>query len=115
MSERPTIIVPDMCRKHQWLLLQQVGIGPEGPWRSAVIAAQITLFQGTTAHAATYAVIGDDVQRIGELGCLACYRPDVFGQVVDAFTTGGMAEVKALGERLVAEAGRGLSLDGGAK
>ena len=115
MSDRPTIVVPDMCQKHQWLLLQQVGIGPEGPWRSAVIAAQIVLFQGTTAHQDTFAKIGGDVLRIAELGCLACYRPDTFGQVVEAFRDGGIAATKALGERLVAESGRGLSYEGGAK
>lgn len=109
MSDPPKIVVPDMCQTHQALLLQQLGIGPDGPWRSAVIVAQIALFEGTTAHPDTYERIGGDILRISELGCLACYRPDTFGQVVDAFTTGGIAAVKALGERLVTEARRGLS------
>lgn len=111
MTDRTKITVPDMCQKHQWLLVRQAGIGPEGPWRSAIIACQIALFQGTTAHPDTFAKIGDDVTRIAELGCLACYRPDTFGQVVAAWQAGGMGAVKALGERLVDEAGRGLTVE----
>lgn len=98
------IIVPDMCQLHQRLLLDQVQIGPKGPWRSAIIAAQIALFQGATAHPDTHERIGRDITRIGELGCLACYRPDTFGQVVEAFQRDGIAGTKALGERLVADA-----------
>lgn len=108
--ETPRITVPDMCQKHQALLLRQIGIGPEGPWRSHIIVAQIALFQGTTAHPDTYARIGGDVTRIGELGCLACYRPDTFGAIVAAFQQGGIGAVKQLGERLVEEAGQGLRL-----
>lgn len=100
-TDEPRIVVPDMCQKHQRLLLDQIGIGPDGPWRSHIIAAQIALFQGTTAHAGTYERIGGDVTRIGELGCLACYRPDTFGAIVQAFQQGGIAAVKRLGERLV--------------
>jgi hypothetical protein len=100
-TERPQITVPDMCQRHQRLLLDQIGIGPEGPWRSAIVSAQVTLFQGATAHPNTYSRIGRDVTRIGELGCLACDRPDVFGEIVQAWQLGGMASVKALGERLV--------------
>jgi hypothetical protein len=83
---------------HQRLLLDQIGIGPNGPWRSAIIATQVTLFQGTVAHPTTYAKIGGDVHRIGELGCLACERPDVFGDIVQAWLDGGMGAVKTLGE-----------------
>lgn len=104
MSEEKTPIrVPDMCQKHQRLLLDQVGIGEAGPWRVYVIVAQITLFQGTTAHPDTYHRIGRDVQRIGELGCLACFRPDTFGEVVQALKDGGIPAAKALGDRLIAE------------
>lgn len=104
--EQPQIVVPDMCQKHQRLLLDQIGIGPDGPWRSALICVQITLFQGATAHPSTYTRLGGDVRRIGELGCLACDRPDVFGEAVQAFQSGGIGAVKALGEQLVADASK---------
>lgn len=111
MSE-PRITVPNMCQKHQRLLLKQIGIGPEGPWRSHIIVAQIALFQGTTAHPDTYHRIGGDLQRLGELGCLACFRPDTFGEIVQAFQVGGIGAVKALGERLVNEYRKDVKTDG---
>lgn len=102
----PQITVPQMCQKHQRLLLDQVGIGPDGPWRSTIVCVQLTLFQGATAHPSTYDRIGGDVTRIGELGCLACDRPDVFGAAVQAFQHGGIGAVKALGERLIEAAAK---------
>lgn len=102
----PRIDVPAMCQRHQRLLLDQIGIGPDGPWRSHIIVAQIALFQATTAHPSTYARIGGDVTRIGELGCLACDRPDAFGEIVQAFQRGGIAAVKQYGEQLVAACAR---------
>ncbi|MGE3276744.1 MAG: hypothetical protein AB7O67_16655 [Vicinamibacterales bacterium] len=111
--DRPQILIGDMCQKHQRLLVDQIGVAPDGPWRVCVIAAQIALFQGTTAHPDTFDRLGGDIRRIGELGCLACYRPDTFGEVVQAFQqepAPNIAAVKALGERLVAEAGRGMKL-----
>ncbi len=104
------IFIPDMCALHRRLLLAQVGIGRDGPWRSAVIAAQIALFQGTTAHPQTPERVGGDLSRLREVGCLACFRPDTFGLVVEAFQKGGIAATIALGERLVREAGHGVSL-----
>jgi hypothetical protein len=89
-----------MCQLHQRLLLDQIGVGPDGPWRSHIIVAQITLFQSATAYPGTYDRIGGDVTRLGELGCLACYRPDTFGEIVQAFQGGGIGAVKALGERI---------------
>lgn len=102
MGEQPRIVVADMCQLHQRLLLDQIGVGPDGPWRAHIIAAQITLFQATTAHPGTYEHVGGDASRIAELGCLACYRPDTFGEIVQAFQHGGMGAVKALGDRIVA-------------
>lgn len=82
-----------MCQKHQWLLLQQIGIGPTGPWRSHILSAQITLFQGTTPR------LTDVRAQLPGLGCLACHGPDLFGEVVQAMQQGGIAQCKALGEK----------------
>lgn len=98
------ILVPDMCKKHQGLMLVQVGIGPDGPWRSAIIAVQIALFQGATSRQGTHAKIDGDITRIAELGCLACFVPDVFGECVQAFIDGGIGATKALGEQYVSNA-----------
>lgn len=103
MKEQP-IKVPDMCQRHQRLLLDQLGIGPEGPWRVHILVAQLTLFQGTTAHPTTYERIGGDILKLETLGCLACFRPDTFGEIVQTFLDGGIPAVKELGERLVSNA-----------
>jgi hypothetical protein len=49
-----------------------------------IIMAQIALFQAATADPTFYARIGGDLQRIGEVGCLACFKPDAFGEIVEA-------------------------------
>jgi hypothetical protein len=101
MSEQTRIELPQMCQLHQSLLLMQLHIGPQDPWRAHIIVAQIALFQATTAHPDTYKKIGGDVTRIPELGCLACYRPDSFGEIIQKFQEGGMAAVKKWGENQV--------------
>ncbi len=105
--EQPRITVPQMCQLHQRLLVDQLEIGPDGPWRSHILVAQITLFQATTAHPSTYKQIDGDVQRIEELGCLACFRPDAFGEIIQAFQQGGIGAVKALGEKYVTKPKQG--------
>lgn len=94
----PQVHVPDMCKKHQSLLIHQLNIPEIGPWRSTILIAQIVLFQGVLGQQATHDRIKGDVMRVSELGCLACWRPDIFGEIVNAFQTGEAGAVKALGE-----------------
>lgn len=106
MDEQPTIQVPNMCQKHQSLLVHQTGYTGADPWRTLVIVAQMALFQGATADPATYERIGGDIMRLPELGCLACYKPDLFGEVVEAAKSKDIGAIKALGERWVIEGQR---------
>lgn len=103
-QKRPQVLLPEICAKHQRLLFKQARYGPHDPWQSLYMMAQIVLFQCTTAHPATYDKIGGDVTRIGELGCLACYRPDAFGEIVEAAKTHDLGQIKAIGERWMKEA-----------
>ena len=89
-----------LCQTHQYLLVHQLGIPPTGPWRAAIIMATIALFQATTAEPGVYEKLGGDISRIKELGCLGCYRPDVFGELVDA----GLDGMKTVGERYINKA-----------
>lgn len=98
VDKKVPIEIPQMCHTHQALLVQQTGFKPSDPWRALMIVAQIALFQGATSRSGTYELIGNDVRRIGELGCLACYQPDRFGEIVQSVQTGGMGSVKELGE-----------------
>lgn len=91
--------VPAMCMKHQSLLVHQVGVTKDGPWRSLIIMAQIALFQAATAREGTYEKLGGDITRLKQLGCLACYQPDRFGEIVAAAQKG--ESIKELGEKWV--------------
>lgn len=97
------IAIPDLCQKHQWLLVKQARYKETDPWRALVIITNIALFQAVTSDGVSYARIGGDVARIGELGCLACHKPDAFGQIVEAAKTRELGAIKALGERWVEE------------
>lgn len=101
-GDRPLIVVPQMCTTHRSLLVHQAGYGPNDTWRALVIASNIVLFQAATADPQTWARI-DDVTKIGELGCLACYKPDAFGEVVEAAKSHDLGQIKALGERWLKE------------
>lgn len=106
MSEHPQVEVPQMCQKHQRLLVEQLRIGPEGPWQIAIVAVQIVLFQGSLTFQSVWGKIGGDVTKLKTLGCLACERPDVFGEAIEAYRQHGIAGTKARGERYVAEGKR---------
>jgi hypothetical protein len=98
MSETVPIMVADLCRKHLSELINRAGYKETDPWRSLVIMAQIALFQAATADAKTHELIGDDISKIGTLGCLACYKPDAFEEIVDAAKTKEPRAIKELGE-----------------
>lgn len=100
-EQRDVVYPADMCKKHQWLLVTQARYRESDPWRALVVAAQITLFQAATCDPKTHERIGDDIRKIGSLGCLACYEPDAFGEIVEAAKSRELGKIKALGERWV--------------
>lgn len=102
----PRVDVPQMCEKHQRLLVTQAEHGPRDPWRALILMAQVALFQAATADAKTRERLGGQIARIHELGCLACYKPDAFGEVVEAAKSNVPGALKALGDRWVAEAAK---------
>lgn len=103
---KPRIEVPQLCQKHQSLLVHQLGFTPDDPWRALIIMTNIALFQAATARPATHERLGGVIERLPELGCLACYLPDAFGEIVDAVQREGLGAIKPLGEKWVAEGSR---------
>jgi hypothetical protein len=101
MSDQPTINIPPMCRTHQSLLVHQAGYGPNSEWRVLIIMAQAALFQGLSADAKVQAESKGDIQHLGTIGCHACRKPDLFGEVVEAAKSKDLGNIKALGERWV--------------
>lgn len=96
------IMAPGMCLTHRVLLVRQVGYGPQDPWRALEITATIVLFQAATCDEKIYAEVGGDVTKIAGLGCLACRKPDAFGQIVEAAKLREPGALKALGDSWVA-------------
>lgn len=95
-------MAPGMCQTHRALLIQQAGYGPLDPWRALEITASIVLFQAATCDATIHAEVGGDVTKIAALGCLACRKPDAFGQIVEAAKRREPGALKALGDSWVA-------------
>lgn len=100
MTDKPIELTP-MCQKHQALLVQQCGYSETDPWRGLVIASQVVLFQMVSCDTEVHARVGGDVQRFNELGCLACLKPDLFGEVVEAAQSPDPLALKQLGERYI--------------
>lgn len=103
------ITLAPMCETHRVLLVRQCGYRPQDTWRALEIATQVALFQGATADPKVRAETGGVVEKISELGCLACRKPDLFGELVDKVQrtfprTSHLAAIKALGEGWVATA-----------
>jgi len=99
------ISMPQMCDRHQQLLVHQAGYSEKDPWRALIVVTQIALFQATTCDPKTAVRIGGDVSRLSELGCLACNKPDSFGEIVEAAKSRDLGDIKALGEKWINEAG----------
>jgi len=83
-TPNPQVVVPDLCKTHLSLLVHQAGWKKYEPWRAWTVMAQITLFQGVTGKLTTWEHLDKDVTRLPELGCLGCFAPDIFGEVVEA-------------------------------
>lgn len=84
MSEdRNVIPIPDMCGKHQYLLVRQCSYGPHDPWRALLVSTQIALFQGATSDLGVWREADGRVENLMKIGCLACRKPDLFGELVD--------------------------------
>lgn len=87
-----------MCQTHQYLLVHQAGFTETDPWRALIIMAQIALFQAATTDPQLHERTGGDITRVGEIGCLACFKPDAFGEVVEAAKSPDRGAIKRLGE-----------------
>src|SRR5678809_799238 len=94
----PTVVVPDMCQLHQSLLVHQAGFSRTDPWQALIIVAQVALFHAATEDPTLRPKLGGDLMRIGEIGCLACFKPDVFGGIVVAAQAGGLDAIKRMVE-----------------
>lgn len=106
MSERPRITVPDLCPTHLSLFVHGAGLSPTEPWRAFVVGAQIALFQAVTVDLRAHERMGGVITNLPQIGCLACYKPDRFGEIVEVARTKDLGAIKVLGESWISEAQR---------
>lgn len=104
MADQPRIVIPDLCNTHQVLLVQQANYSRADPWRALLISANVALFQGATCDQKVREETGGDLEKIGTLGCLACRKPDLFGEVIEAAKSHNLYDIKTLGEKWIAAA-----------
>ena len=102
-QDNPLIEPAELCKLHQSLLIHQCRFKKSDPWRALIIMTQIALFQGATADPILYEKLKGDITKISEIGCLACFKPDKFGEIVESVIKNGMSSIKALGESWVNE------------
>jgi hypothetical protein len=100
MSDEP-IQLPEMCATHMRLLVLQANYKETDPWQALVLVSQVALFQMASCDPNIHARVGGDIYRFKELGCLACLKPDAFGEVVVAAMSRDLGNIKALGESYV--------------
>lgn len=102
INPKGTISVSDMCKLHQSLLVHQAQYSRDDAWRALICMAQIALFQAATVDPHFHELIGGNINRASEVGCLACFKPDAFGEIVEAAKNKrDMGAIKRLGESWV--------------
>lgn len=98
MKDKPLIQIPNMCKMHQSLLVNQCNFTKNDPWRSLIIMAQVSLFQAATVDDNFYQEIDGDLLKTEKIGCLACFKPNIFDEIVNVVQTKGQGAIKELGE-----------------
>lgn len=79
----PQIEIPPMCLNHRTILVQDAGFKVSDPWQSLELITQVALFQIATSQKITHDRIGEDITKIKELGCLACWSPAEFSKITE--------------------------------
>lgn len=106
-------VIPTLCERHRAELVHGLAIPESGPWQTAIIVASILLFQASTAddrvwQRCTLLENGDrdanDLSLVlAEIGCLACFKPESFGQLLGIMQKHGIT--------YAAELSRGTRVD----
>lgn len=113
MSNDPTqkqVKPANLCGTHRFLLVDQTGFKRSDPWMALEIATQIALFQACTVDDKIWSKLGGEIQKLSEIGCMACAKPDAFGEIVNVASSttkaGAIGAIKNLGESWIAAAQR---------
>lgn len=97
-EETKQINVPSMCIHHQRRLVVEAKYSPKDPWQSLMIMTNIVLFQAAAADKKTHEKLNNDITKIDSLGCLACYKPTVFGEITRIAKSRDLGKLKEYGQ-----------------
>jgi hypothetical protein len=89
--DRPRVEI--LCRRHEHeLIVHDLEIPESGPWKPAMLYAQMLLFSKVAGDPRVVARIdGDDHNLslvLAEIGCMACFAPDVYERAVRVLRKG---------------------------
>lgn len=114
MSENPTVVVPQLCQKHQRALIQRLMIPESGPWRVAIITAQIMMFQAAVANDVVWqrcSALADGQPNsedlslvLAEIGCLACFEREGWLRVLRIMGTKGIRYAAQVAQKQIEDA-----------
>lgn len=84
MSEKEvkTIKPAQMCYPHRYELVHKAKFKEHDPWMALEISATLALTQAALAENKYHIKYGSDPEMIGNVGCLACFCPNVFKKIV---------------------------------
>jgi predicted TIM-barrel fold metal-dependent hydrolase len=78
MSEKPQVVIPQMCERHRYdFLARRMKIGPDDPRLAIEVTVQLLLFRIVAADPRIVARAAGEADNLslvlGELGCMACW------------------------------------------
>lgn len=78
--------VPQLCQSHQVHLVTRLRLGPDDPWRAAMVVNALLMFQRASQDNSIHARTGGDIGQLSlvlaEIGCLACRYPEDFSSAL---------------------------------
>lgn len=91
--ERPQVVVPELCKKHQRdLIVRRLKVPESGPWQGTLAAAQLLLFNRAAADPRIVARAEQSTENLtlvlAEVGCLACYLPEWYRRSITVLRRG---------------------------
>jgi hypothetical protein len=103
-DKEPPIAVPPLCQRHQRDVCVALGLGPKGPWQSAVVITNIAMFQVAARDQRVWercpVVEGTDKRDaqgltmvLAEIGCLGCWLPRELRGLLRFAQLHGLSEV----------------------
>lgn len=87
-------IAPPLCEGCKTTVVEQLDLGPDGPWQAVVLAATTAVTFAAMASPTVRKRLGEgtatDVSIVlNELGCLGCWQPEALGAGVAVIVEAG--------------------------